>query len=386
LNSDATSMVLIPVTVLLALALVAPGPQRPSVAKAFLVVATIFGVLLAARSLVPDDLLWPDSEAARRGRWAVRHLEKNPGWENHPVVILTGSSATLFGIDPMSVEEKLGQSGTPATILSFSMAGATFLERRHMLESFLRQLGTEGRGKLAGTRVVFLNEVFDAYDRNPLYRFEKEAFSERVIQFLNPSNAWRAWKAYAKQLETEPDLPRWSAAVLLGQHVLLNRFAAGTFSAMRWPWSKRKATKSFFALEKSEESFDLEKTLALWRKAEDKKTEESSPIAPLPQWDIAYADLAEPLAPFARTKGFYCLPTIEPHRAEYAKGFAAWARANSTVIGPPSAADLEPLLRREWWFDGVHPTGQGTPALNDWFARQLAASGILGPPQPACAM
>lgn len=378
-------MVFIPVAALLALALVAPGPRRPSVGAAFLVLAAIFAVLLAARALVPDDLLWPDSEAARRARWAVRHLEKNPGWENRPVVVLTGSSATLFGIDPLEVEEKLRQNGTPATILSFGMAGATFHERRYMLESFLRQMGREGREKLAQARVIFLNEVFDAYDRNPLYRFEKEAFSERVIQFLNPSNAHRAWNAYTEQLESEPELPRWSVAGLLAQHSLLNRFAAGAFSSMHWPWSRKKTSKPFSALEKPEESFDFETTAASWRTAaaENNIVAASSPPA---QWRAAYTDLAQPLAPFVRARGFYVLPTIEAHRAEYARSFAEWARADYPVIGPPSAGDIEPLLRSEWWFDGVHPTGQGAPLWSAWFARELANSGLLLTPQPARAM
>jgi len=364
-------MVLIPIAALIALALVAPGPERPSVAKASSVVAGIFVLLVAARTIVPDDLLWPDSEAARRARWAVRHLEKSGGWESRPLIILTGSSSTLFGLDPLLLEKNLARSGTPATVLSFSMAGATFYERRYMVESFLRQLGAEGRKKLRESNLVFLNEVFDAYDLNPLYRFQKEAFSERVVQFLGPGNAWDAWLAYRRQIESDPGLPSWTVAGMLMQHAVINRFGTGAFSSMRWPWRKMKASAPFCALDEPESSFDFEKTLRVWQASTEPGMRPDA-FTVSGQWEKAYGDLAGLLKPYAKRNGFYCLPVIEPQRASYAKRFADRMSADYLVVEPPGESDLAPLLRPEFWFDGVHVTGRGVPLLNEWFAREIA--------------
>lgn len=367
-------MVFVPVLALVALSLVAFGRRKPSVRGATGVAVLVFSALVCLRSVLPDETVWPDSEVSRRARWLVRHLEARPDWEKQPVVMIAGSSATLFGLDPERIEKLLAERGCPATVLSFCMAGETHYERRYMIRSFLERLGAEGRQKLAAADVTFLSEVFDAYDENPLYRIDKEAFSERAIQFLNPENAWKAWKAYSVQAADYAKWQRWSVATTLARHALLNRFAVGAFSNMRWPGGKKSGAGPFSALDGRKESFDYNEALEHWHKAGDIPGDAADNFAPFPQWEVAFGHLLEPLQPYIDRQGFYALPTIEPARASYSRAFAQRMRERSVVIGPPSADELSRLLSEEYWFDGVHPTGKGAELFSYWFADQVADS------------
>ncbi len=360
-------LVLIPVAFLLLLSLVRFSQRGPSLVRAVAVCVAVFGGFLLLRSTVPDERIWPNSEVARRNRWLKNHLLKTQDWELRPVIILSGSSATYYGIDTLQLEKDLDELGTPATVLSFSMPGNTHPERQYMLESFLDGLPSEERRKLQQADVLFLGEVFDEYDRHPLYRFSKEAFTERAILFLSPKIAVRAWEAYAKQLN--PDLPRIETMSLLFQHVLLNRFCAGAFAGMR-PTIKVRKTPPFFPLEGSKEKFNYEKALQSMKST----PEIQSPVSgiPFPQWIISNSHLRHTMAPYMDHHGFYCLPVLESHRAAYQTAFLASQKPDVPLVGPADARESEALHRKDFWFDGVHPTGRGAGEVTRWFASRLA--------------
>lgn len=358
-------MVVIPVIALVALSLIGWGVRPPSV-KAFAgVVGAAFLLLAVVRAALPDEWLWPNSPVARQARWAVRYLDKKPGWEQGPVILMTGSSATCFGVDPQQLESELAARGAPATVVLFAMIGETHHERRYHLQSFLRQLGPEGRLRLESARVVSLNEVFDAYDKDPLYRFEKEAFTERTINFLNPVNAWKAWQAHRVAGEDAAAAPG-KAASLLAQHALLNQLATGVFSNMKWPGGKRGRSPSFGVLPEPKPGFDFDQATKLWREADVRGGHR------WPQADLAWKHLNEPLERYADRRGYYALPTIESSRAAYAESFAATVGPDRIMAGPPSRDEIEPLLRRDLWFDGVHPAGEGSKFFTAWLAEELA--------------
>jgi len=367
LSGSGGILVLVPVAVLVALALVKPAGGTLSVRAAL---ASVFAALLAlamVRSLLPEELVRPDSEVMRRCRWLANHLRDTKGWEKSPVVIITGSSATMFGLDPQRIERRLREEGSPATVLSFSMSGATLHERRYMLENFLRLVDVDTRQKLAAADLIVLGEIFDAYDQNPLYRMEKEAFSERLIQFLNAGNAWKAWQAYLRQREMEPGLPLFLPASLLAQHALLNALAVGALSDMQLGSGKKRKTEPFFALEGKKGNFDYNQMLRYLENARPVPRDFS---LPLPQAKLGLEQMLEPLQSYPHRLGFYSLPMLEPHRTAYA---AALRRSlpGSIFIGPPARSDLEAMLAEDCWFDGVHPTGKGAVMFSDWFAGQL---------------
>ncbi len=359
-------MVVVPVIALVALSVVGWWARPPSV-KAFAgVMGASFVLLAVLRAALPDEWLWPNSPVARQARWAVRYLEKKPGWEQGPVILMTGSSATCFGVDPQQLEKELAERGVPATVLLFAMIGETHHERRYHLQSFLRQLGAEGRRKLESAHVIFLNEVFDAYDEEPLYRFEKEAFTERTINFLNPVNAWKAWQAHRAAGEGASLAPA-QAASLLAQHALLNQLATGVFSNMKWPGGKRGRSPSFGVLPEPKPGFDFDQAAKLWR-----ETEFAAATERLPQAELASKHLNEPVERYADRRGYYALPTIESSRAVYAASFAESVGPDLLMAGPPSRGEIEPLLRKELWYDGAHPAGEGAKHTTAWLAGELA--------------
>ena len=373
MNPDPGSAVIVPVAALVLLSLVAWGRSVPSLLGFGAAVFCAFAGLAAARSFLPDEFFWPNSPVAQRTRWAVRHLAKNPGWENRPVFILLGSSATNFGLDHELLEKLLAGRGTPATVISFAMIGQTHLERRYAVETFLRMLGEEGRSKLASASVTLLHEIFDAYDRNPLYRFEKEAFTERFIQFINPSNALRGWRAYEAQLASEPDLPRWSMAALLAHHALLNQLAVGSFSNMKWPGEKKRIDRTFLALQQSETGFDFGKTAAAWQSAKPAVNADLARSLPYEQWSRSTQDIFEVMQPYADDVAFFALPVLEPSRADYAAAFAlALDDPQGPVLPLPTREETAALLSAELWFDGVHPTAPGARKFTEWFAERVA--------------
>lgn len=362
-------LVLIPVAVLVVLSLVRFSLRGPSVLRAVAVCVVVFGGFLLLRSAISDEHIWPNSEVARRNRWLRNHLLKTEDWEKRPVIVLSGSSSTYYGIDAVQLEKNLAELGTPATVLSFSMPGNTHPERQYMLESFLDGLPPDAQQKLQQANVFFLGEVFDEYDRNPFYRFSKEAFTERVILFLNPTTALRAWEAYAKQLESEPGLPRYKTMGLLFQHVLLNRFSTGAFAGMR-PTIKFRKTPPFFPLDGSKDTFNYEEAV----KNMNSPREGSHAVSglPFPQWSISDTQLRKAMTPYVDHHGFYCLPVLEPARADYQKSFLASQAREVPVVRPPDVQEMNSLQWKNYWFDGVHPTGLGAGEVTRWFAERLA--------------
>ena len=219
---------------------------------------------------------------------------------------------------------------------------------------------------MESAHVIFLNEVFDAYDQEPLYRFEKEAFTERTINFLNPVNAWKAWQAH-RAVGEGASLAPVQAASLLAQHALLNQLATGVFSNMKWPGGKRGRSPSFGTLPEPKLGFDFEQAARLWRDAGSRAMTNA-----LPQANLSRQHLAEPLARYVDRSGHYALPTIESSRAAYAASFAANVGLDEIIAGPPSREEVEPLLRQELWYDGAHPAGEGAKYFTAWLAEELA--------------
>jgi len=363
--------VIVPVLALLALTAIRPGTRPPRVGAAFAVVAAIFGGFLALRSAIPDERLWPDSEVARRTAWLHKHLTKKKDWHTRPVVFLVGSSATNYGIDPELMERQLEEKGRPATVLSFCMPGDNHHERIYMLETFLRGLKPEDRTRLARARVYFFGEVFDSYDRNPLYRMEKDAATERAVLFLHPANALRAWNAYEKLLAQDPSAPRARMAWLLAEHALMNRFAVGAFSSMRPHPARRKRTPPFFPLGGTKTTFQFDEALEAFQTFA--ATETNDPVPP-PPLQVCLEHLQALISPYVDHYGFYCLPTLEASRATYGGRFAQAAPGGAAVIGPVLGEHLQPLLKAEYWFDGVHPTGTGAPHFTTWLAGEIVST------------
>jgi len=97
-----------------------------------------------------------------------------------------------------------------------------------------------------------------------------------------------------------------------------------------------------------------------------------SPVPELyPGWKNYYQTLFQEMSGIVSSCGFYALPTLEPQRRAYQEAFAAALPPHTTMLGPASAQMMKSLLHQEYWFDGVHPQGQGAVLVTHWLAEEI---------------
>jgi hypothetical protein len=348
-------LILVPVILLVLVAALRFDKGRLSVTLAVSVWLVMLTVWLILRNFVPDTFLYREAEATRKVNWLTRHLLRDSGdWQQKPVIVILGSSATQYGIDPEILQTSLDDRGHEFTVLQFSMAGANHYERLAMLELFERELGKHRRAWRNLPKQVW-SEVFDAYDTNPLYLFEREAYTERAIQMMSPSIAWRAWEAYREFYPKDPHARGLGLGWVVFEHVMLNRFAVGVFSDGFLPEKRTLRTPPFFGLDGAKTDFDFEKTVNTFAAASRGAIR---PGVPPPAWFVHEKHLHRFFGNALKERGFLALPVIEPVRWNYQASFAQNRPAESFMLGPFEPDSFSFLLQGDSWFDGVHLTGE----------------------------
>jgi lysophospholipase L1-like esterase len=66
---------------------------------------------------------------------------------------------------------------------------------------------------------------------------------------------------------------------------------------------------------------------------------------------------------------FFAMPTLEGNRRQYQAGFKK--SVEGLVLGPLDREAMKEFVGKEFWFDGVHPTGAGAERFSKWLAREL---------------
>ncbi len=353
-------LVLIPILAMLALEFIVPGKQ-PLAAKPLLII--LAGSLLCftvVRSMLPDDWIYPEGDAITRVCAQVDHLLSTKNWQKKPVIILEGTSATAYGINGRLLEKLLAAQGVDATVLQFSLVGANHFERLWMLELFFQKIGKQHCEELKSAPTILLSEVFDAYDKEPLYLFKKEAYSHRAIAWTTPAIVAAAWKVEKKY--------SW----MLFEHLLLNRFAVGIFSSMQRP-SYTKKIEGFFPLNGTKKTFCYPTTKKEFEEVTSNyRAEPSSAPVVRDAGSIFYEKkLQQEFGKSVSAFGFYALPTLEPQRRAYQVAFAQSLPPGTIMIGPASLAVMKNLNCEENWFDGVHPRGPGATLFTQWLAGEI---------------
>ena len=361
-------LVLIPV---LSLVLLSSLRFEKAERRGFVCLWAVIGVILASllvRVALPDEVLFASSEVARRVRAQIADLRKTTDWQKKDIVVIEGSSVTAFGCDNQAVEARLIEAGWNAKVLQFSAQGANHFERTFFLEAFLRGLEDSEREALAQCNVLLLREVFDAYDKEPLFLFAKESYAERAKVYMSPPYAWAAWNAFQASLPNDlPFAGRINRSLetlnALMEKTLMNLFGVGSFADMNRKSIKKK-TGSFFALDGSKTGFDYKATV---RNLNDIDGIVSVPAG----WKTASLFQKARTDPYFDQTGFFSIPLLESHRRKYQTGFTEALPEEILRIGPLSTTQLEPFLRKENWFDGAHLTGIGAAYFSRWFADQL---------------
>lgn len=355
-------LVFIPVLVLIGLHLVTLGPNRPSLKGAAMVWITgllLFGLI---RVLVPDELLFRESEIVRRAQSQLRHLRKQKDWSQHPVIILTGSSLSLVGIDGDSLEKILRDAGQPATVLQFNMAGANHVERLHLLDVFVNSLKPKERMALEQAHVVLLSEVMRRYDEHPLVFLTKDEYAERARVYLTLQNAWAGYCFHL--LDSRADTNPVPALI---ENTLAQFFAIGTFSDMKIP-GRIRGIGGYFPLKKPDPNFSFTKT---WAEREIEPLPVSTPSThPFPWWKEYREELQERQGVVIDQTGFYALPTLAPEERLYQHTLHALLPAGSTMLEPDSEV-YRKLAQGELWFDAYHVQESGAVRTTEWLAAEI---------------
>lgn len=338
-----------------------------------LAVGVVVFLFLGVRSMVPDEAVFFASEVSRRVRGQIEEFRRA---ESRDFFVVEGSSVAAHGCDPAVLRKDLARRGVETGVLQFSAQGANHFERAFFLEAFWRGLSGEEREQLREGHVVLLREVFDAYDRDPLYLFLKESYTERAKVYMSPEYAWVAWQAFlAGTPEGMPRAERWGRELKMAggivARVLLNRFGAGALSGMDWRARKRRVG-AFFALEGEKRNFDYAAAVAGkvdWK--EDWMGEMELPRG----WIVGRTFLQKRVDGWVDGEVFFAMPCVEGHRRDYQLAFKK-ALAGK-MVGPPTQKEMEELLEKGFWFDGVHPTGAGAKMFSSWLMRSLLDSGRL---------
>ena len=336
-------------------------------------VGAVICLFLGIRAMLPDETVFFASEVARRVRGQVAEFQKSNARD---FLVVEGSSVAAHGCDPKVLREEMAKKGEDACVLQFSAQGANHFERAFLMEAFLRRLAPGERERLGSGRVVVLREVFDAYDRDPLYLFAKDSYTERAKVYMSPEYAWAAWRAFLAGMPSGiSEMEKWRRGLEMGgvvlDRLLLNRFAAGALSGMDARARKRR-TGAFFPLQGVKEKFDFAAAAAATVEWKDDSVETDG----LPPGWLAGREFFH-----ARTKSwvdeevFFAMPSLESHRRDYQLGFKR--SFEGLMVGPPSREDLELFLNKDYWFDGVHPTGAGALLFTKWLAEQLSVDGVV---------
>jgi len=355
-------LVFIPVLVLIGLHLVTLGPNRPSLKGAALVWITGLLLLGIIRVVVPDELLFRESEIVRRAQSQLRHLRKQKDWAQHPVIILNGSSLSLVGIDGDALEKILRDAGRPATVLQFNMAGANHVERLHLLDVFVNGLKPKEQKALEQTHVVLLSEVMRRYDEHPLVFLTKDEYAERARIYLTLQNAWVGYRFH--QLDRHPDTNPVSPLL---ENTLAQFFAVGTFSDMKLP-GRIRGIGGYFPLKKAEPNFSFSKA---WAAREAEPLPASTPGEhPYPWWKEYREELQERHGRIIDQNVFYALPTLAPEEKVYQYTLRCLLPPGSTMLEPDAEA-YQKFAQGELWFDAYHVQESGAARTTEWLAAEI---------------
>ena len=353
-------LVIIPVLALLGLQLVSLGGKRPSLKRAAGVWITGLLLFAVGRTLVPEELLFRDSEVVRRVQSQLRHLRKEKNWPDRPIIILEGSSLSLVGINGEALEKALHKAGRDAIVLQFNLAGGNHVERLHLLKLFFDSLTEKEREKFRSAQVIMLSEVMRRYDEHPLIFLTKDEYADRARVYLNPENTWTAWQLHSNDASPEKDtLP------ILVENAFANIFAIGTFSDMKIP-GRIRGIGGYFPLKSVDPNFDLERA---WESVNI----ESKPATtkhPFPWWNRYYEKLRTNFDGMIDHAAFYALPTMDCEERSYQATFQTHRPSQNIMLQPDSEV-YQSMNQDGVWFDSFHVREKGANMTTEWLAREI---------------
>jgi hypothetical protein len=281
------------------------------------------------------------------------------------VLLVDGGSYVQRGLDAKLLEHELAQLGYRTRVVRLSLTGANHFERLQLYEDLTARLPHRVNH---GQRWVFMIEVQQGYDVQPLAQFEGNQDTSRAYHYLTPRNAWFALAAHHGGGSTLP--LDWRGHWAVGRHAMINAFNVGLVERLTTLDEVTPARPKIS--NQRGRRFDFE-GMSAWV-AEAGRTAQASS---LPPWLLPVRDrrLRAVWTPYIDEWVYFALPSTAVEQLEHARSFCL--QTESPCIAPDDVALLRGLDDKQFWFDAGHLSAKGARVYTHWLAEQLAKRGVL---------
>jgi hypothetical protein len=346
---------------LLVVAVPAPREGRLGAGVLVLLLAVLGGAALVKVALTRTSYV-PNSQTSQVLAYAIRELAE----AHEPNVLLVdGGSYVQRGLDAELLERDLAELGYRVRVVRLSLTGANHFERLQLYEDITARLP---RGVKQSPRWIFMIEVQEGYDVQPLAQFENNQDTARAYHYLTPINVWFALTADYGGGSTLP--LDWHGRLAVLRHALINGFNVGLLERLTTLDAVAPARPKISKERGRRFAFDGTSTLVA-------EAGQAARPRDMPPWLLPVRDrhLREVWGPYIDEWLYFALPSTALSQLEHARGFCLQAR--SPCIAPDDAALLQRLNDKQLWFDAGHLSERGSRVYTHWLAQQLAKQGVL---------
>lgn len=340
-----------------------PAPQRrlsladfPVLLLAVLCGAALVGIEVERRGFVCT------TEASSTVKRALNQIRRSRA-DN--LLLVDGGSYVQRGLDPALLTKELRRRGYSVETVSLALSAANHFERYEMHRDLVARLESLPHPK---QRWVFLAEVQEHYDRQPLAQFSKNHDSARALRYLTPANAFHAFSAQREPGLVPPAEGPWRWDVL--RHALINGFNVGVVDRVV-SFDDVKPDRTDHT--RSRSRLRGESDLSLLIDEVRHPTEDSPPPAWLKRGrERRLLKLwGERLDAFV----YFAVPSTRVDQLKYARSFCRNTR--QPCIAPTDKQLLRDLDSRRFWRDVGHLNRDGAVAYTGWLAGRLERQGVL---------
>lgn len=357
-------MLSLPVTLCVAAALLVlvgslPAPGKPGSLPAL---ALLLGVLCVGafglHELVERRGYGSDSTASRRARYALTEIRKTKA---RNVLLLDGGSFPVCGVDEKLLEKELAALGYSADVVHMAIGGGNHFEREAMYERIVKRLGASKRRN--NQNWLYLAEVQQMYDSQPLSQFDKNAESDRVYEYLTPATFWHGLRALKARHIQRPKEP-WATRYELFSHMLVNAFNVGIVSRLIPPSKIEGRSGSDSRPKKLKSKFSGMGRAIYWARARAK----------VPGWLFNVRERRELSIwdGYVDKLVYYGLPSSLPTQVPHITAFCRKTRR--PCIAPLDYQLLGQLNKAQYWQNFSHLSEAGAEIYTRWLAKKLVAS------------
>jgi hypothetical protein len=292
----------------------------------------------------------------------VKYAAEELNGATEPIVlVIDGGSYVLNGVDTPYLTDEFKKQGFDVRAVRLAAGAANHFERYRMAQQAIERL----RSKKPGQRWIYLAEVQQGYDSQPLAQFAKNQDSARSFHYMTLRNAWASVRALRSPGSQAPEAWRWQ----LFRHTLINSVSVGALSrfvpeAEIEPGSGRVTPRrgSRFRFEGMSSQLS-----SLQQPA----------VAGMLPWlrDVREARSRRLWRPYASELVYFGVPSTTVEQLTYVRQFCG--ATPRKCISPADPDLLNALDSVGFWRDNGHLSKKGADVYSRWLARQLVAQQVV---------